>query len=907
MRQFLCIGASVFIISTGSTSISEAQGLTGSIGGTVRDVQGGVLRATTVTLFGARGSAVAPTDEEGAYRFAAVDPGTYEIAANLTGFQTSRQVGLSISVGQQLILDFTLMPALSVNIEVLSSPAIVDVKSSSSTERLSSDLLFSAPLERFSPFLLNGLPGVNNASAFGGGAGTANALRLDGVDTRDPGDSSFITSVNYDLIDEVQVHGPGAPPEYGGYTGVAINMTTKSGGNRFGLLLTGVYSNARMAADNISEDVVELNPAVKDTDSIRRLIDVSGIVSGPLVKDKLFFLVGAQREGLLVNPAGPRTRLDIVAPRLDGKLTWQRSASEQLSILFDHTRAHQGGAQPATIPRPLTTDDLAGETRQAIPVWSLQWRRVAGSRTLIEAGYLGYSAAFEFSPIVPKPGRFDLATGLHSISSGYTARYERTRHQVHASATHFAEGFLGRHDFKFGLQTERGRTRDELQFVNDLSYLDYGGAPYLAYTAGYDVAARVDTDALYGQDAWQITDRVTANAGARLDWNRGGSPDRIVYETKTISPRVGVAIDLGGGHRTVVKASYGRFAEALLGTFFYRGIPGAVDAVFYDVTGPSLIEIDRIPASRPYPIDPRIHQPHMDEIVGAFERALSAQTRLSLTAIWRRNGRFIDSVYPDARFTPVQVASALTGEPLTVYQWVNRTESIGNPFITNVDGFTYRSPADAAILSVDAFRTYRSVAAVLNRRLANGWQGQVSYVLAKAQGTVDNTGAGNLGFSSQFETPVGLLNGEGRLTSDFTHELKLLGSGLVPRSGIRVGVFLRAVSGQTYTPLQPIAGSILNAPQPQTVRIEPRGSRRLPWQSTLDIRIEKVMNLGVERHGRLGIYADIRNIFNRGAALGAQARVPNVRIIGFANPVPFGAPTVIQSPRQALIGLRWSR
>ena len=420
--------------------------------------------------------------------------------------------------------------------------------------------------------------------------------------------------------------------------------------------------------------------------------------------------------------------------------------------------------------------------------------------------------------------------------------------------------------------------------------------------------ARVNAYGVYAQDAWQPTNRVTVNGGMRLDWNRGGGPEEIVFKTATTSPRVGVAFDLRGEHRSVLKASYGRYAEALLATYFLQAIPGNRDTVYYDDTGPTLVEVERDPTERLYPIDPQIRQPRIDEVFGGFEQALSAHTRLSLGVMWRRNTNFLDTVFPDARFVLVQVPSALTGQPLTLYRWDNRAQAEANPLITNVDGFTFRAPTGQEIDRVHAFRDYRALTAVLNRRFATGWQTQASYVLSRARGTVDNALGAGIGFSGQFVTPTtALVNADGRLTNDFTHEFKVLASGIIPRIQVGVGAFLRALSGQTYTPVQRIPGSTLNVAAPANVRIEPRGSRRLPWQNTFDVRLEKILRRDNGGWGRVGVYADIDNIFNRGAALAIQTRVPSVRIIGVENTVPFGAPTIIQPPRQMIFGVRLSR
>ena len=56
---------------------------------------------------------------------------------------------------------------------------------------------------------------------------------MDGVDTRDPDAGSAWTFFNFNIVEEVQVGGLGAPAEYGAYTGAVVNTVTKSGGNRY--------------------------------------------------------------------------------------------------------------------------------------------------------------------------------------------------------------------------------------------------------------------------------------------------------------------------------------------------------------------------------------------------------------------------------------------------------------------------------------------------------------------------------------------------------------------------------------------------------------------------------------------------------------------------------------------------
>ena len=73
----------------------------------------------------------------------------------------------------------------------------------------------------------------------------------------------------------------------------------------------------------------------------------------------------------------------------------------------------------------------------------------------------------------------------------------------------------------------------------------------------------------------------------------------------------------------------------------------------------------------------------------------------------------------------------------------------------------------------------------------------------------------------------------------------------------------------------------------------------------LDLRLEKVFRFSAGRH-RVGLYADVSNIFNASPALEVQNVVPSVEVAGAPTPLLFGAPVAIPPARQIVLGARWS-
>src|SRR6266851_2589761 len=327
MRHVVTIVVASVMLS--ATSMTFAQTFSGSISGVVKDQQGGVLPGVSVTVTGKTGTRNATTDASGNYRFPAVEPGTYVVSAELSGFKTARQENVTVTVGSALDVPLSMAVAgVGESVNVIATSPVVDVKSSSTQTEVSQDLLANAPITRTAINVFNVMPGANSSSVYGGEASTANALLIDGVDTRDPEGGTAWTFYNYNLVEEIQIQGLGAPAEYGGFTGAVVNTVTKSGGNRFTGLFDLIGSNSHLAGNNVTKVIAAANPALATPSKTLKFVDFTTQLGGPLKENKLFYFVSAQRFQLDTDPSGPVTLRHEVSPRFNGKLTWQPTPND---------------------------------------------------------------------------------------------------------------------------------------------------------------------------------------------------------------------------------------------------------------------------------------------------------------------------------------------------------------------------------------------------------------------------------------------------------------------------------------------------------------------------------------------------------------------------------------------------
>src|SRR6188474_2307214 len=94
--------AGAWMLLASLSTLALAQGVTGTVSGTVRDAQGGVIPGATVTLISeARNTQSAPvtTNAQGDFVFPNVTADTYIIQVEMSSFRTLRRAGVAVSPG----------------------------------------------------------------------------------------------------------------------------------------------------------------------------------------------------------------------------------------------------------------------------------------------------------------------------------------------------------------------------------------------------------------------------------------------------------------------------------------------------------------------------------------------------------------------------------------------------------------------------------------------------------------------------------------------------------------------------------------------------------------------------------------------------------------------------------------
>ena len=226
-----------------SAANASAQITTGTITGTVKDAQGGVVPGATVVLISeARGTKSTPavTRVDGDFVIPNVTADTYTIEVTMEGFKTLRRTGVQVTGGDRVAVPGLVIEVggATETVNVTAEAALVQSQSGERSFAVTTEQVDNLPINHGNFTSVTSLvPGVvqNGASAGGtrlGGAGQNNIM-MDGVSTMDTGNNGQMLQMNVESIAEVKVLTQGYQAEYGRSSGLQITAVTKSGTNRF--------------------------------------------------------------------------------------------------------------------------------------------------------------------------------------------------------------------------------------------------------------------------------------------------------------------------------------------------------------------------------------------------------------------------------------------------------------------------------------------------------------------------------------------------------------------------------------------------------------------------------------------------------------------------------------------------
>ena len=264
--------------------------VTGTVAGSVKDAEGGVVPGATIALVSATRATRTETvtSAAGDYVFPNVTAGTYTVRVSMDGFKTVERPDIIVSPGDRVQIPALTIAvgALTDTVTVLAESPIIQASTGERSFTVNTEAVANLPLsDRNFATLASLAPGVDGTARIGGGGATN--FMMDGVGTMDTGSNRLLMAVNVESIAEVKVLTSSYQAEYGRSSGLQITAVTKSGTNRFRGSVYDVEKNSNWNKNS------KTNILNGDPKAISKSKDWGYSIGGPIGKpggsNKLFF------------------------------------------------------------------------------------------------------------------------------------------------------------------------------------------------------------------------------------------------------------------------------------------------------------------------------------------------------------------------------------------------------------------------------------------------------------------------------------------------------------------------------------------------------------------------------------------------------------------------------------------
>jgi hypothetical protein len=855
--------AAAGVLST--TALAEDY-TTNTIAGVILDISGNTIDGATITVTSEKGVRRSSTvGSDGTFRMPQLPIGAYTASVSADGFDMLAGQALYNRLGEGGKYTFTLVPSGVIEEIVTTGVQQASMDFDSNTAGISVDvgeLQTKYPVARsitdialFAPGTQRGDTAFNSRSngsiaSFTGGSVAENAYYINGMNITNFRNFTGGSTIPFEFFDQVEVKTGGYQAEFGRSMGGFVNAVSKSGSNDFKFEMSAYWTPESSREERPD---VETTWNSLDYDSNSQYVFQA---SGPIIKDRLFFyaLYNERDRAEEDYSSSVMTTTVDAEPFMAAKLDFVPFDGHRLEYTFftDKRKINQ------------TLYDFNGDGADRDAVDGSEVGAEIGPGFTLAGGdnhIVKYTAvindAFSVSAMY---GKNDFSRTQQSVQDAYPIMYERMTNP--ASSTYIgqwvnayaASGFdqreayrvdadfyfsaAGDHHVRIGWDQE-DLNSDETSTLSGGEYWRYhyctnvlgcyqtGDNP-VAYLEEYvrhliiDQGGNFDIQqsAIYIQDSWEVSDRLTVNLGFRSEVfkNLNAEGDVFIETEDQIAPRIGMTYDLRGDGRTVASAFFGRYympvaantnirmsgAEYFIEEYLKHdgfdnrnaddtpsGVDYANPAQFSLVSDGTVPPVDTIKAEN---VDPLFS----DEYILGLEHAFDNDWILGVRYVQRDLSTQID----DIGINPAIVAWALEngwgindeiGGGHELWHLMDPAQMGIEYVLTNpgedIRVATRRLETDGSLTWMDLTaeqlgyptpkREYKSVEVTIEKETAD-WGIYASYVYAANEGNTEgmvksDNGQNDPGLTQDFDLAALGVNAYGPLPTEVPHQLKVGG------------------------------------------------------------------------------------------------------------------------------------
>ena len=628
LHKYVFLGALVACATVLLPTLAYAQA---QIVGQVRDESGGVLPGVTVE---AASPAIiekvrsAVTDDQGRYRIDALRPGIYKLTFSLAGFSTVARE--SIEVPSEVVVTINAdmkVGALEETITVSGETPQIDVQQASRTQVITRDIIDTLPVSRNVMSIGVLSAGVRPATPDIGGSRMTEqvglrAHGLAGEDAEQLVEGMSIQSLEgasqsyFDdmLQSEITIMTSAIPADTSG-GGIRMNSVLKDGGNIFsGSAFLG-FSSGEWQSDNV-DDALRASPnSIRTANGIKHIHMFTGSMGGPIMRDKLWFIVTARHQSSdetvadvpvqITTPQGEvlNSYLDTYVRGPSLRMTWQAAEKHKLAGFVQRWWKRKGrtfaaGQDPRTgqFRDPSKAHHTVGNIKYTSPItnkllleggysWTLfDWHGAPDIGIIKQRGtpeWYAYAQKISNQRMLDPQCAYGVDSGVSQPGctdwgSSLSQRQDNTRLVLDGRMSYVT----GSHNIKFGYTHEigpDGRMANEYNGDIQARFNNGAASQVTVFNTPLDAPGRVQYDsAFFVQDSWTLK-RLTVNPGVRIEWFAAGmdetsalsgrfAPERffpaqydLIKWGPDYAPRFAAVYDVFGTGRTALKTSFSKY------------------------------------------------------------------------------------------------------------------------------------------------------------------------------------------------------------------------------------------------------------------------------------------------------------------------------------------------------------
>lgn len=559
----------------------------GGISGVVTDPTGAVVTGAQVSVENPRLGIHRDLTTTGGGIFNApslVPNSGYQVTISAPGFARFENREITVPVGQNVNIQAKLeLSSSTTQVQVAEQAPVVDQEKIDVSQNIDQNQIDNLPINgrRVDQFVLL-TPGVVPDGTFGDlsfrGIGTGNTFLLDGNDTTDQfynengGRTRIATSISQDAVQEFQVLSDSYSAEYGRTAGGVVNTVTRSGTNQLHGTAFWFFRNRTL---NARDPLAAFNPS-----EVRH--QFGGTISGPIVKDKVFFLFNTEEQrrdfplvssiissavtgtgtnarwvGCGVASGGLRAATAVQCNAINallpsffttlprsgnqetgfGKIDWRPADRNTFSFSLNYQHFNSpNGIQSAIALTNGAAFNGNGNDDVQVRNGKAQWTFVPTANIVNEARFGWFkdrqSDSVNSALVNPAIGTISLSVGGQAIGfASYLPRLVPSENRYE-----FADNVsvtIGKHAFKFGVDYLNTEDYYNELFNGNGSYtysnanafaLDYGtgGKDYSSYTQAFGnpiVDTRLHEVDAFAQDQYRVAPNLTLYYGLRYEKN----------------------------------------------------------------------------------------------------------------------------------------------------------------------------------------------------------------------------------------------------------------------------------------------------------------------------------------------------------------------------------------------------